>query len=289
LDIEEEKRFIASHFYEFEVCDLRSLSSDILDDLLSDSDLRLRDEDLLLSLICELGEDYRELLCHVEFVFLSVRGVASILSVVSEDSLDSRLWSSICRRLIRPIDSSLVDTSDRFVARVKDERVGFVEGSAFTGIISRFRSECGGNPHEKGIISITASTTQRNKCWKVVDYGWNGYWYSTHVANSWIQFDFKTNCVELDHYSLKSDGHNYHLLQWILEGSLDGQRWTILDTRNTQDLNGTFIVKTYECNSRSSEFFRYIRLRQTGKNSNNADYLMLSEIEFFGLIRRPLT
>ena len=62
----------------------------------------------------------------------------------------------------------------------------------------------------------------------------------------------------------------------------DGSTWEAVDERNTQDLNGKYVVKTYECSTRSDRFVRFVRLRQTGKNSFGNDYLMLSEIEFFG-------
>ena len=42
------------------------------------------------------------------------------------------------------------------------------------------------------------------------------------------------------------------------------------------------LVKTYECSKQSDRFVRFVRLRQTGKNSYGSDSLRLSEIEFFG-------
>ena len=41
---------------------------------------------------------------------------------------------------------------------------------AFNGIVEHLRGECGGNPHLKGVISITASSNGRNQCPQVVDY-----------------------------------------------------------------------------------------------------------------------
>jgi hypothetical protein len=90
---------------------------------------------------------------------------------------------------------------------------------------------------------------------------------------------------------LKSGGA-LSLLQWELEGSNDGRAWTSLDARNTQELNGALIVKIFRCSSKNrSKEFRYIRLRQTGKNGSNAarvpsNELALCNIEFFGWLRR---
>ena len=100
----------------------------------------------------------------------------------------------------------------------------------------------------------------------------------------------KDKTVSLTKYSLKSDGGGgWHLIQWVIEGSNDGRSWEELDSRNTQDLNGRYITKTYDCQRKRSESYRYLRLRQTGNNSSGGDALRLSEIEFFGVLhRRPI-
>ena len=109
-----------------------------------------------------------------------------------------------------------------------------------------------------------------DQCHEITNYGWNNHWYTNNAADSWVRFDFKTRRVHLKSYSLKSDGDSaYHLIHWSFEGSNDGNEWKEIDRRDTQDLNGDYIVKFYEWNgNRTNEgFYRYIRLRQTGVNS----------------------
>jgi hypothetical protein len=161
--------------------------------------------------------------------------------------------------------------------------------SPWSGLISYLRELCSGHVHEKGVVEITCSSNGRNHCWDVVNYDWNDYWHTNNSPNSWIQFDLKDWVVSLSHYSLKSDGYGiHHLVQWELSGSRDGNTWVVLDRKQTNDLNGNYITKTYSCNSEqsSADFCRYIRLQQTGKNSSGCDYLMLANIEFFGLITK---
>ena len=100
----------------------------------------------------------------------------------------------------------------------------------------------------------------------------------------WICFDFKDKTVRLTKYSVKSGGCHY-LHDWVIEGSNDGSNWQELDRRNTQDLNEKFIAKTCECSRASGNSFRYLRLRQMGKNSGGNDQIQLSEIEFFGILQ----
>ena len=139
----------------------------------------------------------------------------------------------------------------------------------------------------KGVVNIITSSSLSNQCHQVTDYGWNDWWGTEDELNSWICFDFKDKKVSLTEYILKSDGsRGWHLLQWVIEGSNDGRCWKELDRRNTQDLNGTYITKSYDCESAKGTSFRYLRLRQTGKNSGGKDQLNLSKIEFFGTLHR---
>jgi hypothetical protein len=145
---------------------------------------------------------------------------------------------------------------------------------------------CGGNVHAKGLVAISCSSNWYNQYWDVVNYDWNNYWFTTNSPNSWIQFDFKDRLVSLSHYALKSDGNECHLLQWALQGSVDGNSWTDLDRRNTQELNGKYLTKIFPCEQRESSstppFYRYIRLMQTGNDSSGYDHLMLGNFECFG-------
>jgi hypothetical protein len=145
--------------------------------------------------------------------------------------------------------------------------------SPWSGLICHLCKKWGGNVHEKGVIEIRCSSTGHNQCWQTVK------------AKSWIQFDFKDRYVSLTEYSLKSDGNSYcHLVERQLAGSMDCNKWTIVDHQKTQDLNGQYITKIVHCNDNSSDSqsYRYIRLTQTGKDSSGYDFLHLSTIEFFG-------
>jgi hypothetical protein len=87
----------------------------------------------------------------------------------------------------------------------------------------------------------------------------------------------------LTNYSLKShSGAGNFFSDWVLEGSEDDRTWDILDHRQTNKLVGASRICTYSITS--SRYFRYVRLRQTGKTSSNYDYLLLTNIELFGIV-----
>jgi hypothetical protein len=159
----------------------------------------------------------------------------------------------------------------------------YVEGGELKGIINYLTEKCGRNVHEKGIVWISSSSG--DFCWKVVNHDDN-WWVSTSALNSWVSFDFKEKSVALQHYTLRSGGMEPFFISWRIEGSNDGRVWKSIDNRNTRELCGVFITKTYECSRAiSGEFFRFIRMRQTDKDSMNFDYLALCNIEFFGRVR----
>jgi hypothetical protein len=288
-DFEEEVEFIASHFHEFDSCELdklKELDVGVLEHILGSDNLCLEDEDSLVEFISSLGEEYSNLYNFVECRFLSVEGIDKFLSLNSFEQVNFCVWESICRRLrLEIVDQNLSEKRFRY------KNFPYHEGGEFDGILSHLTKICGGNVHEKGIVNITSSSDGYNKCWQVADHGWNNYWYSNTVTNSWICFDFKDRSVSLQHYTLKSSGQGAHFfVQWVIEGSNDGSTWKSLDIRNTRDLCGNYIAKTYSCpRVKSHEFFRFIRMRQTGTNTDDSDYLMLSNIEFFGKVKNSRT
>ena len=194
--------------------------------------------------------------------------------MVNHDLLDVAVWGTTCDCL-RVCATAL---SRSVGTRCLGLTIPYVEDKPFRGIIARLHDEFGENLHEKGLVEITASGSSYDPCWRVT--GWGSFWAS---PTSLVQFDFKGRPVLVTDYSQRSgnDGGNY-FITW--ERSDDGTGWIAIDSRSTQELSSKDIVKTYSCKASGS--LRYIRLRQSGKNSGGNDLLNLSEIEFFGSIRR---
>jgi hypothetical protein len=283
VPLESEIEFVASYFHELKEEDfenLRELKCETIEGIVSSDKLQLSDEDSLVEFISSLGEEKSNLYDYVECHYLSVEGIDKFVEGISNREFgESPVWSSICRRLRcevvdRKLMSSRYNCFESYDYKVPVE---------FNGIICGLTKRCGGNVHEKGVVEITSSSEGRHKPCQLADYGWQDYWYSNDVPNSWVCFDFKKMSICLNHYTLKSADHPYFLLQWELEGSNDKQTWTSLDRRNTRELAGKYLVKTFECEK--VNFYRFIRLRQTGPNSVGLHCLLLSNIEFFGDVK----
>jgi hypothetical protein len=135
-----------------------------------------------------------------------------------------------------------------------------------------------------GIVNVTSSTDGRNHADQVADGNWFDYWYSGDHPNRWISFNLKERRVSPAHYTIKSASESRcHLLVWELEGSNDNPKWQRIDGRATWGLNGNAMIRTFAIPNLSNvPFFRYVRLRQTSKNSSGCNDLTMAGLELFG-------
>ena len=286
---DQELDFIASHFYELKFDAISKLSVDDMELILQNDALKLGTEEQLLDIILELqskvSESYSVLFRYIQFQYLEGEKLQKFLDSVYPDLVDVSLWRSICgclERIAKARDLDDLVLSNRYMSDLFTYST-----DPFGGIIAHLRAQAGGGDIlEKGVIDITASSNQ-GRCYHLVDAS-NDWWYSRNVANSYVIFDFKSYRVSLTGYSLKSDGEGVgHLISWVVEGSDDAtsKQWQILDERQTDELDGDSLVMTYECPHKSDKFYRYLRIRQTSKNSYGSDYFKLSQIEFFGEVK----
>jgi hypothetical protein len=288
---EAEIEFAASHFTELDEESLRQLPISVLESILGCQSLRLKDEDSLLRFLNTIRCDREILYRYLKSEYLSCEGIRLLVESLRIDSLDCMIWSCLCHRLflrVCEMPSESVTISNLRFLNSRRRNVPFVDAFPFNGIIASLTEECGGNIHTNGIVNISSSSDSCNHCWQVADHGWVSYWNSANEPNSWISFDFKDRLVCLSHYTLKSHPYSDNFfLEWVIEGSNDCAAWTELDHRSTRDLLGRSLVKTYECQKASSTEFRYLRMRQTGRTSQNEHYLILTNMEFFGLLVGP--
>jgi hypothetical protein len=165
-------------------------------------------------------------------------------------------------------------------------------GKSLEGVIRYLTAKGGGNVHDQGLIEATASNIYSSSSLyhpkNATDLqNRSSFFLSNNEPNSWICYDLKKMEITLTHYSILSvaNGPNQdqHPKSWCLEVSLDGKSWTeIHRCENNSDLNGLSQIGTYSVNQ--SMKCRFVRLRQTGKNHYNCDYLKLSGFEIFGVL-----
>jgi hypothetical protein len=70
------------------------------------------------------------------------------------------------------------------------------------------------------------------------------------------------------------------LKSWVVEGSLDGERWTEIDRKRDNEDFKKWNTASFTV-SKPAEW-RFIRLTQTDKNHSGDNVLRLCAVEFFG-------
>ena len=96
---------------------------------------------------------------------------------------------------------------------------------------------------------------------------------------------FAISEINITSYSLQSGSNNDFLKDWVIEASDDQQIWTEIDRHSNEDKLkgpdkiGSFVVQN------NPEFYRFVRLRQSGKSWSNHFSFGLKRFEFFGKIK----
>lgn len=153
-------------------------------------------------------------------------------------------------------------------------------GKDWCGFFDWLRRKSLGNPALNKEIAIHTAANPAYIC----DSCWNGYWRSPNLPNSNIEFilpEMTQICIES--YNLKTCkecGKDYPQ-NWVIEGSEDGKRWTVIDQRtNVDTLKKADTICNFPC--KMSQRYSFIRIKQNGKNGNGQDTFYLSNVEFFG-------
>ncbi|GAM17293.1 hypothetical protein SAMD00019534_004680 [Acytostelium subglobosum LB1] len=139
------------------------------------------------------------------------------------------------------------------------------------------------NPHQSGRIKITSSSVDKGFHHDIVELSPSAFW-TKDVPASWVTIDLGPNrsvipmYYTIRHGFFKSDS----LRTWDFQGSVHGEHWTVLK-RHTNDasLNLKYATHTWQIPGVTTAY-RYFRILQTGKNSNNRNFLLLGGFEIYG-------
>ena len=298
--------FIASHFYKIEKTILDDLNLETAQLLLSSPSLQIEDEDSLYDFVRSRSETdlkFASLFEFIHFEYLCVDRIENFASFVKENLLEimnTGIWTRICGRLILDAKPKRKNNSHNSRRWTGTEFV-YHESRKLDGIIEHLTRECGGNVHDKGIVTVTASSlfeqlqihlapylTVDNGYRNVVDLVADSCYYSKQEPNSWICYDFKERRVVPTSYSVRTygwgPGHE-HLKSWVIDVSNDGIKWTEIDRKEVNNaLNREWAIANFNISRVPSEGFRFFRLKQIGPNHKNTDFLAVGALEIFGTL-----
>lgn len=190
-------------------------------------------------------------------------------------------------KLCKSLQNEMIDLKTKMKA-IKTVDCQF-RGRPFNGIFRHLSEEAKKNAHVAGIVDISASTSDHNEPYQIIDMGWDDLFFTENKPNQWIQFDFKQQSVKLDHYTIKTHkfpNNTPHLKHWVIEGSNDQEAWEEIDKRLISVLHGKNKFQTFPVKN-SDGTYRYIRLREAGLNFKGNNVLALTNFELFGQIFMP--
>jgi hypothetical protein len=163
-----------------------------------------------------------------------------------------------------------------------------------TGMINYLTKDCGGNVHDRTVVTVTGNSPQHSNLLKqTVELAGDDYYYTENKPDQWICYDFRNMRVTPRGYSIRTNGgakNGSHLRSWVIEGTSDSgmTSWTEIDRReNNSDLNGVTFHACFPIFKGSDESYRYIRLRMTGPNHTNSHLLYILGFELFGKLYTP--
>jgi hypothetical protein len=238
--------------------------------------------ELLSKRISSSNDDrFFDLLEFVHLEFLPMDCFARYFDLVSDHVSQFTVshWNSLSTRFL--LDS-----------RAENDRCGYQSiryesSQRFYGIVSCLTERCNGNVHDRGVVSVTANRVYNNDPTyapkNVVDLENDSFFYSTNDEGQPICLDFRQMKVKPTHYSIRtnSEGKNGgHLKSWVIEGSLDGNSWTVVDQWEINDnLNNSFGEHAFAVTK--LETFRMVQLRQTTPNHLANNHIYLTKLEIF--------
>ena len=319
-DINEEINFIAEHLEEMKE-EIKQLNEEILIYILRNINLSVQSEDTIWEIMKErlkemklkiykgegkvkeiekIREKRRILMTTIKVENLSKMNFKEYIEEIEAEDLENNrilvnnedkskiiLWNQIQKIIL----NNIIDI--KIKKKAKDQcnnlKIEHKEGKDFEGIIKYLEDKHGQNIHQRGIITISASSTySSSNPEKVIDYHWNNVWYSFYQnPGEWWEINFKKMKVRMNGYSLKTgnDRDYTHLKNWVIEGKNEGEEWKEIDRQiNNEDLNG-FSYQHYYSIPEMTEPYQYIRIKCIGVAHNCASYyLLLTNLEIFGEI-----
>ncbi|KAK8897927.1 hypothetical protein M9Y10_000160 [Tritrichomonas musculus] len=305
--------YISTHFYSIDENKLLSLHSDILYSIISNEKLVIESEDSLFEFIEKLSKakakvkealDVVRFYEEIEFTKLSEAKFNDFIETFDINEMSHEMWEklrqcfySCMKDSTEKVNKTRYLTASTSCKKQEGKKIDYDgnESHRFKGIINYLTEKSGSNVSDNGTVNVTSSSIicghqARNS----VDLeNSQNYFQSAGKLNSWLRYDFIENKVRPTRYSIRTR-HNcdgFHPRNWVIEGSNTGgeseSEWTVLDShQNDETLKGTSFSHTFDINKSegSEEFYRYLRIRQTGNDSNGENYLTLSALEFFGFL-----
>ena len=305
--------FISSYFYLIDQSKIENMPKSIIYSIISNKHLKISDEDSLFELIDRIIEnddqgndenfDDGKIIFYEQIAIekLNEENFQKLIDSIDSNQMTQFLWDKLKKCFYYQfLKNKNNEYDDRYSesAQIKTIEYDNNSNNRFKGIISYLGK---GNPKsvvDNQIVDVTSSSILYNSLAHdpkhVADFyseGSGSSFLSENIPNSWLLYDFKDKKVKPSSYSIKSHHFggrgSYHPQTWVIEGSNDKNDWKILDSRNEDNsLNSRSVSHNFKIQNKlgKNDYYRYLRIKQTGVTVRNDNYFGFSSLEYFGSI-----
>ena len=304
-ELSKEIDFFSEHFSKIEKeknDQISNISLDTIFKIINNEKLELESEDELLFFINKLYEfdnKFSILYETVCFSYLTTEAIESFISIFDVDEMTRSVWESICRRLVLEIKENFEEKTaskhhyknnkqKKQEKSHKNQKEIPFSGDIKEGIINYLRKESNINEEVK-VTKSSGNCGSVDLLLKIGEESKSNNFGTKSRPNSWISFEFTKHQVKLSNYTIRTHSSwstSWNPKQFVIEGSNDNNNWTKIDEQNNcQSLNEGNYIHTFSIkNTQNSEFFKFIRIRQTGPNWSGSHHLFINSIEFYGFL-----
>lgn len=295
--IAKEIEFIASHFVELQEKLLKercSLSKSIFEEIISSPMLKLDTENQLLDFINELyykDSTFSTLYSYVIFANVSSEKMKEFIQLIDLADINRETWDSLADRLLQ---KTIKNSNDNDLIQIKSRErnkppksIVYESGCEFKGVFNFLKKESTINEEVEITYSSKGDGSSEPENLLLFEDPTKNF-YTDNLQNSWICFEFKKRKIIPLNYTIRT--YNWtsnvsHLKSWVIEGSNDNSNWLVVDEEiDCPFLNGKSFVHTFNINNEQNKPFKYLRIRQTGPNWANYNFLKFDSIEFYGTL-----
>jgi hypothetical protein len=194
-------------------------------------------------------------------------------------ALKESFRSTLERRLIEKQQAEIERAEQERLEKERRDACSWKGDGSLEGIIAYLTKKHQGNVCEKGIVTITSkSLCSWDPCYarkNVADLTSDSHFQSDYQPGEWICWDFGEMRFRPTHYTLKTRA----LYVWVVEGSVDGTSWTVLDQQTNCSIGVTKPWTTASFPILNAPECCFIRL--THSSRGYCDWLILMAVEFF--------
>lgn len=245
---------------------------------------------------CATREDLRELREKYQKDFAALRqdsakrieGLDKRIDAVARENKDS--ISQVSRETRKSLTvyakkSDLDDVKSELRTPEETKPTGlfvYDEANPLDGIIAHLARQYKDPIVKEGITVTTNSCDPSSDVSYILDPSAQYGFLSDKIKKTWITLDFRNRRVIPKSYTLRTNNEQVggrHLRSWVLEVSNDGKNWHEVDRRKENDvLNSPNATANFTISQAPSGSFRYIRLRQIGKNHKKIGMNIVSNV-----------